>query len=169
MGCDCCDKLKHEHNRVSKKDRFLMLLMVLILAAIFLRPFVVMQNMNRGDSFLNYGFYNRAILQYRKAALLSPNEDSAYSWLGYTYNKIGYKDKAMASYEKAIEIDPTDNTVNFELGNIYYRNYLDGDGEGFYEKAIKCFEGILENDPSNKNAKLMLDRLNRKSRVKGNG
>ena len=54
----CC-KEGHQHNTVSKKDRLIMLLMAVVLAVIFLRPVVVLQNIRRGDSFLNYGFYDR--------------------------------------------------------------------------------------------------------------
>ncbi|HDP70389.1 MAG TPA: tetratricopeptide repeat protein [Actinobacteria bacterium] len=166
-----CNELNHEHgehNHVSKKDRLAMLLMVLIAAGIFLRPFIALQNTSRGDSFLNYGFYGRAISQYKRAILLDKDNSKAYSWLGYAYNRNGDTDKAIESYKKAIELNPKDIEVNFELGSMYYVRYQETREENCYKKAIKSFEKVLEIDPSNVNAKLMLDNLNEKDRVKGN-
>ncbi len=154
----CC-KEGHQHNTVSKKDRLIMLLMAVVLAVIFLRPVVVLQNIRRGDSFLNYGFYDRAISQYKRATLLDPRNDEAYSWLGYAYNKKGNPDKAIESYGKAIELNPADNEVNFELGVVYYRKYQETGERDFYEKAVESFEMILDKDPFNKSAKLMLEHL----------
>ncbi|MDO8886604.1 tetratricopeptide repeat protein [Candidatus Oleimmundimicrobium sp.] len=149
----------HEHHTVSKKDRLIMLLLVVVLAVLFLRPFVALQNINRGDSFLNYGFYNRAILQYKRATLLDSNNEKIYSWLGYAYNKKGDFDNAIESYEKAVELNPANNEVNLELGIVYYHKYQKTGKRVFYEKAVETFEKIIERDPSNESVKFMLERL----------
>jgi len=59
---------------------------------------------NLGEILTQKGEYSEAILQYKRAQMLSPN-DQSYNGLGYLYFLQGEYDDAIMSFNKALKID----------------------------------------------------------------
>ena len=72
----------------------------------------------RGDIYLGQNKYNLAILAYKKALELDPQNLHILNNLGNAYSGQGKYDLAISSYQKALKLDPQNlNTLN-NLGEI---------------------------------------------------
>lgn len=134
--------------KVSLRDRAIMLIFSIIGAVLIIRPIVAYQNFFRGNFFMDNGFTERAIGQYRRAIFLNPKFSDAYGYLGYAYKQKKQTDKAIIAYREALEINPGDSQVLFELGLIYH------DRED-YQKAVDHFKKAANLDSLNFNARNM--------------
>lgn len=134
--------------KVSLRDRAIMLILSIVSAVLIIRPIVAYQNFFRGNFFMDNGFTERAIGQYRRAIFLNPKFSDAYGYLGYAYKREKQTGKAIVAYQKALEINPKDSQALFELGLIYY------DKED-YQEAIDHFKKAADLDPLNLNARNM--------------
>jgi len=134
--------------KVSLRNRAIMLILSIVSAVLIIRPIVAYQNFFRGNFFMDNGFTERAIGQYRRAIFLNPKFSDAYGYLGYAYKREKQTNKAIAAYRKALEINSKDSQALFELGLIYH------DKED-YQKAIDHFKKAADLDPLNLNARNM--------------
>ena len=105
-----------------------------------------------GQSYLNIGNPNRAILFLEEGQELFLEESglkndlaSTYSKLGESLCGIGHYDEARKAFRKAIELDPEDNKIIAEAylydGIIYKR-------DGRYNMAIECLETSFRIEPT---------------------
>ena len=105
-----------------------------------------------GQSYLNIGNPNRAILFLEEGQELFLEESglkndlaSTYSKLGESLCGIGHYDEARKAFRKAIELDPEDNKIIAEAylydGIIYKR-------DGHYNMAIECLETSFRIEPT---------------------
>ena len=102
-----------------KQKRFLFSAAFLFLCLFLLRPFMVNQIILRADGYLGSDIYQEAIRQYKKAALLEPENIEIRNWLAYTYRLSGDTQKSVQAYKQALEIDAQDIFANHNLGMIY--------------------------------------------------
>jgi tetratricopeptide (TPR) repeat protein len=105
-----------------------------------------------GQSYLNIGNPNRAIVFLEEGQELFLEESGLKNDLASTYNKlgeslcgIGHYDEARKAFRKAIELDPEDNKIIAEAylydGIIYKR-------DGHYNMAIECLETSFRIEPT---------------------
>jgi len=135
-----------ETGRVSKRDRVIMLFLVIIPVIFLFRPFIAFQSFSRANSFLDAGFYKEAIHHYQRSIVLKQNFWEAYSWLGFAYQKEGQIEKSIDAYKKAIKLNPNDKQVCLELGLLYYRKKN-------FSKSACYFNKVVQIDPSDLNTK----------------
>ncbi len=115
-----------------------------------------------GDFYLTLKNYDKAIIEYKKALKILPNDayirhnlGIAHYNLGIIYHESNEYCRAIKEYEKAIEINPQDIDVYYNLGIAYYL-------KGNYKKAAFAFTKVLEIDPNNEKAKKNLISLSGK-------
>lgn len=171
--------------KVSMRDRLIMLALCLVGAIVVLRPVIAFQNFSRGNFFLDNGSPKKAISQYQRAILLSPDFSDAYGYLGFAYKQSKQINEAIKAYNKALEINPKDSQVYFELGGVYFNrkdfktaasyfqkaaalnpsdpNYRNMYAVSLYrigraDEAISIWEGILQKNPEYNPAKINLDK-----------
>ncbi|HEX5169061.1 MAG TPA: tetratricopeptide repeat protein [Cyclobacteriaceae bacterium] len=103
--------------------------------AITLNPNSALYLENRGLALLNLKEYEKAELDYKQSATLSPNH-KIYNKLGVLYYNWGHYDDALQFYLKAIELNDKEPIYFENLGLVHERMKDDSKAIGAYEKAI---------------------------------
>lgn len=135
MKCVC----RHSHENtvfINPTKRWIFSVIFIVLALLFLKPFLFSQIFKRGCAYITHSMYDDAIRQYKKAIFLNKRNDDAWDWLGYAYKNKGDVKKAIETYEKAISINSNNKKAHFNLGMIY------AIGKNF-EKAASHFRYIV--------------------------
>ena len=83
------------------------------------------------------GQYEAAIVEWRKALQLGPNEANIYLNLGVALARLGRSNEAMAQYQKALEINPAAVEVLVRLGIALAE-------AGRFDEAIARYRKVLE-------------------------
>ena len=99
---------------------------------------------NLGNAYYCVGYYDKALLNLKKAIQIDRNYTYAYLNLANAYNKLGDKKEAIALYKKTIELDPFFSEAYYNLGNLYKST---GDKEGAinsYKKALEIDKNFVE-------------------------
>ena len=68
-------------------------------------PDIATDHLNRGQTYLELGEYEKAIQEYDKAIQLDPNYALAYHHRGNAYRELGIKGKAYADKMQACYLD----------------------------------------------------------------
>ncbi|KHE91462.1 MAG: hypothetical protein SCABRO_02783 [Candidatus Scalindua brodae] len=63
--------------------------------------------------------YDNAIVSFRKAIELNPDDEAAHYNLGIVYSKKRMYDEAILEYKKVIESNPNLPDVHYNLGVVY--------------------------------------------------
>jgi tetratricopeptide (TPR) repeat protein len=105
-----------------------------------------------GNLYLNSGKVSEAIKYYNEGIKLNPNSDKIYNNLGVAYLKIGDTNRGIECFEKAVNINPKLIDAYSNLGKVYF-------SIGKKELSMRMFQKILEIDPSNRDIKLIIDRI----------
>ena len=71
-----------------------------------------------GYSAYNAEDYNTAATLWKRASELDPKMSSAWSGLGFAYQKLKRYDDAIAAMEKQIELDPANKRIHTDLGFV---------------------------------------------------
>ena len=93
--------------------------------------------LDKGAICATYGNDKAAIMQFRKAIELDPNNTSSHYNLGICYGETGQYEKALMSINKAIDMYPEKASYFYGRGRVYW---LSGDKE----KAIEDFKRSAE-------------------------
>lgn len=96
--------------------------------------------------------YQQALIQYRKAMGLNPNEARAYYGLGNIYSDLQCNDSAIDAYLSAIRLKKDFPEAHTALGYTYSRNNR-------YEDAEAEFRLVLNKTPNNSEANIGLGLL----------
>jgi tetratricopeptide (TPR) repeat protein len=72
--------------------------------------------MNRGSSYFQLGYYDKAIADYTKAIEVAPDFAMAYNFKGVMLFQRGNKEEGLKLVEKALKLDPNDHEI--------YQNYI---------------------------------------------
>jgi Tfp pilus assembly protein PilF len=75
------------------------------IATTMVAPDVATDHLNRGQTYLELGEYEKAIQEYDKAIQLDPNYALAYHHRGNAYRELGIKGKAYADKMQACYLD----------------------------------------------------------------
>ena len=90
-----------------------------------------------GEKHVQSGEDEKALLDFRKAAELSPQSAETYVAIGRSLFKLGKKDEALEVYKKAIERDPNSADAYNGLGYAYYLQGKLGSAVDAFLVAIK--------------------------------
>ena len=77
-----------------------------------------------GNTYVQSGQLEQAILAYQKAIELDPDYGAAYANMGVVYYQLQQFDLAALQYQKALELNPDDGEVAYNLGALYVQQAL---------------------------------------------
>ena len=81
---------------------------------------------------------DRAVLEYREAPRIEPNDALGHYSRGAIYQLQGKLDEAIAEYREALRIDPNlGNIIHSNLGSAYVI-------QGKFREAIECYQAFIE-------------------------
>lgn len=141
--------IKTKNNQITKLDRILMLLLVLIAAIFLLRPLVSIQGLERAKLYSDQALHKEAISHLKKSIFLESENAPAWSLLAYSYSKIGRKKKAISAYNKTLKLNPEDIQAVVGLSLIYFY-------EQNYKKSTSVLEKYLEPEKSHVDGWMLL-------------
>lgn len=134
---------------------------------------------NRGNDFVDKGFYDLAIKCYDEAIRLDPNSATAWNNRGNILNEQGDYEDAIRAYDEAITLDPNnamawsnkgcllkdlgeygeaikvhDEAIRLDPNNAiaWYNKGLVLDAQLKYDDAIKCYDEAIRLDPKDADA-----------------
>ncbi len=102
-----------------------------------------------GNIYLDFGLYDDAIDEYRKALKLSPAFPDVHTKLGIALRYNGRYEEAILHFNKAKEINPAYGPAWVQLGLTYYMKGLTG-------LAVQEWEAALRQNPNLKDARYYL-------------
>ncbi len=113
---------------------------------------------NLGGAYILQGKHAKAIPFLEAASRLDP--DNAMIWINLAaaylgklpFSSAGMQDKAIAAFEKALSLNPHAPHVRYNLGLIYLQR-------DDLIRAAAQFRGALDDDPTDKDAQLWLNRI----------
>ena len=94
---------------------------------------------NRGDTHIERGEYDQALVVYTEAIRLNPNDAMAFNERAFVYDKKGDYDRAIADSTEAIRLNPKFAKA-FNNRGFAYKN------KGEYERAIADYTDIPARD-----------------------
>ena len=95
--------------------------------------------------------YQRALVAFKQAVKVEPNNASAYNYLGLTYKRLGLYDEAADAYVKAIKLQPENHVFIFNLGMLLY-------AANYYNDAATAFQKAIQLKPDDPDCHYMLGR-----------
>lgn len=101
--------------------------------------------MSSGAKYFEAGEYEKALLDFRKAAELSPGHPETYLFIGRSLFKLGEKEEAIAAYKQALEYDPNSADAYNGLGYAYY-------AQGKPSNAVDAFLMAIRLNPEHDDA-----------------
>lgn len=105
---------------------------------------------NLGLGYSNQGWFDAAILEYRKAIEILPNEPSIHTNLGNALGQLKRYDEAISEFREAIRLYSNDPVSRCNLGYVLMK-------QGKVDEAIEELQKALQIDPLLAQAKLNLD------------
>lgn len=96
----------------------------------------------QGNAYLTKGQYDEALIYYKKAIEIDPNNALAYNSICFIYNKQGQYDKAIEYCSKAIELAPNKALYYGARAAVYW-------SKGQYDLAIADLIKAIKIDPNN--------------------
>lgn len=119
---EVCNYVKlQKFQKISKKDRFIMLILTLILSYFFLRPILTYSLFLNALSYENAGMLDEAIYKLNKAIKIYPDFSAAYSNLGLIYERMNQDKKALIYYKKALKKNNIDWLTYQGIASILLR------------------------------------------------
>ncbi len=86
--------------------------------------------------------YDYAIIEYKEALKLNPNDSESVVELSAVYEKMGNIERSLALLKDVEEKEPNNPKVFFSIGNMKRAN-------GDYDEAMKYYNRALKLDPAN--------------------
>ena len=99
--------------------------------------------LNMGEAYKQKGFFDEAIVHYRKVLQLAPDFPFANYDIGIVYQQKGLLDDAIASYRHALKFFKRPSDIKDTYNRIAYCFAL----KGLWGKAIENYEHTLSIDP----------------------
>ncbi len=97
-------------------------------------------NRFKGNSLLNQGRVDEAIIQYQKALALWPESANAHTSLGNALLRKGWMDEAIIQYQKALVLQPESADARERFGDALFQ-------KGRMDEAIIQYQKALEIKP----------------------
>ena len=102
-----------------------------------------------GHTYRARGDLDQALVAYRHAATIHPDEPSVSYLLGETYQAMGRSGQAAAEYRRAAHLDPADSLPLLALGRLQW-------SEGQEEAALESFRAAVDVTPGSGPAQVAL-------------
>jgi len=102
--------------------------------------------LSSGEKHVESGEHEKALLDFKKAAELSPGKAEIYVFIGRSLFKMGKKDEALEAYKIAVERDPNSADAYNGLGYTYY-------AMGKSSSAIDAFLTAIKLNPDHDDAR----------------
>ena len=115
-------------------------------------PFNAEELIQKADSELENGNFNRALAIYSEANIKSPKNDEVLFKMGYTLSKQGRNDEALEYFNEALEEDKNNPFTYLEMAKIYLKKEEKTTARSYLQKA-------LELEPELKEAKELLEGI----------
>ena len=113
-----------------------------------------------GYAYLNQGKYQEAIVSFKEAIRINPDDAYAYHFLGQAYSDQGQYQEAIVFYKEAIRINPGFAGAYNNLGVAYFE-------QGHYQKAYDSYKKALQHDPEMNEAHFNLGEVEAILNTKG--
>jgi len=97
---------------------------------------------NAGVIHLERQDFNTAIIFFKTASILMPENTDTLLNLGICYKELGDLKKATQQYQLTLDIDPNNEGASLNLGNIFAKN-------GNKDSAISCYLNAMKANPAN--------------------
>ncbi len=98
----------------------------------------------RGRNFYNAGLPEKALLQFKQALTLNPEQEDLpyiYSYMGNCYKDLENYDEALVILQKGLQVDEERPDIYNMMGVCYFKQEA-------YAEAVKSFERAVELNPS---------------------
>lgn len=96
--------------------------------------------------------YETAVQLWRRTAELDPKLSSAWSGLGFAYQRLRRYDDAIAAMEKQVELDPSNKRIHTDLGYV-------AKTAGKFDVAARAYAKHVERNPLDHDAHKMLGEI----------
>lgn len=117
---------------------------------------------NRGVQAGKEKDFQKAVMEFKTATIIEPNEPDAFNNLAFAYTNLDSLDQALDAYRRVLKLQPSNVPPRINSGVIYFNR-------GEYPKALELFQKSLELEPENKNAismsALTLERMATRQRA----
>jgi len=114
-------------------------------------PETLSQAMTEGRAAAQRHDYEAARQAFLKATTINPQNEHAWTNLGWSYQMLGQLSQAESAFQSAIAINPANTVAYNDLGLIYMR-------QGRTDEAIAKYRKQIEVDPRNRYASWNLGR-----------
>lgn len=139
VTCDCiADEVKH----ISKKDRIVLVVTVVIAGIIFLRPIAARSLYIQATNFHGIGEKEKAVSILKKSLILNPKFALAFEELGNIYEEDDSQ-KATYYHNKAVLIDTSPSYSYAYLAKKYFK-------EERYNKVVELCSPLMQSKKINK-------------------
>jgi len=106
----------------------------------------------KAGTYYQKGEFDLAVVEYKKALKLDPEDPILNQYLGMTYYRQGLPDKAIKEYAKSLNIEPNNSNVHNNLG-------LALENQDKIDRALEEYKEALRINPNHENARNNLNRL----------
>lgn len=100
--------------------------------------------MEQGAAYFDQGDLEQAMLAYKGAVLLEPEDAAAHNSLGIVYGLSGMLDQAVAELLEAIRLDPDNGAAHSNLCQVYRRQGRIKEALAECQEAIRLGPGLAE-------------------------
>ncbi len=97
-----------------------------------------------GNLYMEFGMYDEAIEEFRKALKMAPDFPDVHTKLGIALRNKGQYEDAIVHFNRAKEINPNYGAAWIQLGLTYYMKGLTGLAIEEWENALKMNPGLKE-------------------------
>ena len=134
-----------KHNRANDELRVLSKVMEL-------DPLEYQAYFNAGVVHLEQQDFKTAVIYFKTASILMPNNADALTNVGICYKEMGDLAQATQQYKLALNVDPNHEKASLNLGNIFAKS-------GDKDSALKCYLNALKAEPTNLDTQFNLAAL----------
>jgi tetratricopeptide (TPR) repeat protein len=106
-----------------------------------------------GLALIQKGALEEAAQHFQRLLQLDPQYTAAYFHLGTVYNRLNRLDQATQYLEKAVGYDSSLVEAHYQLGITYYQD------KGMLKEAKRAFKKVLELNPDNESAAVLLRQV----------
>lgn len=103
--------------------------------------FTVVDYANRGNTYDELQYYEKALADYTRAIQMDSTYALAYNNRGKTYTALEHYEQALADLNRAIDLAPTYTKAYVNRGNVFY-------AREHYEEALADYNKAIQLDPS---------------------
>jgi len=137
QNCDCP---AHRYESIKPATRWSFSVLFVVATMFLMKPLLVNRLISRAEAYSNYGMYNNAIRQCRKALFIDRANNRAWNIMAGSYKNQFDIDQAVNTFLTAINIDSGNRLAYFQLGMIFAVDRK-------YKRAVPYFVQVVDLGP----------------------